>query len=77
MERLRSPRALAKKAKKRLDPVTVELVRNGLIAATEEMKSVLMRTSYNMIIYEALDFTVGLFDRHGNTVSIGICRPSE
>jgi N-methylhydantoinase B len=25
-----------------------------------------------MIIYEALDFTVGLFDRDGNTVSIGI-----
>ena len=34
MERLRSPRALKKKAKRRVDPVTVELVRNGLIAAT-------------------------------------------
>jgi N-methylhydantoinase B/acetone carboxylase, alpha subunit len=34
-------------------------VRNGLIAATEEMKTNLMRTAYNMIIYEALDFTVG------------------
>jgi len=75
MERLRSPRALAKKAKKRVDPVTVELVRNGLIAATEEMKSVLMRTSYNMIIYEALDFTVGLFDRKGDTLSIGLGLP--
>ena len=38
------------------------------IAVTEEMKTNLMRTAYNMIIYEALDFTVGLFDarrRHG------------
>ncbi len=26
-----------------------------------------MRTAYNMIIYEALDFTVGLFDADGNT----------
>ena len=50
-------------AMKKADPVAVELVRNSLVAATEEMKSVLMRTSYNMIIYEALDFTVGLFDR--------------
>jgi len=57
------------------DPVTVELVRNSLIAATEEMKSVLMRTSYNMIIYEALDFTVGLFDRSGDTLSIGLGLP--
>ena len=57
------------------DPVTTEIIRNGFIAATEEMKSNLMRTAYNMIIYEALDFTVGLFDRHGNTVSIGLGLP--
>src|SRR5215208_6205839 len=59
----------------RVDPVTTEIVRNGLIAATEEMKTNLMRTAYNMIIYEALDFTVGLFDREGNTVSIGLGLP--
>lgn len=57
------------------DPITVELVRNGLIAATEEMKTVLMRTAYNMIIYEALDFTVGLFDARGETISIGLGLP--
>lgn len=57
------------------DAVTVELVRNGLIAATEEMKTVLMRTAYNMIIYEALDFTVGLFDADGETISIGLGLP--
>src|ERR687887_662671 len=59
----------------RPDPVTTEIVRNGLIAATEEMKTNLMRTAYNMIIYEALDFTVGLFTREGETVSIGLGLP--
>src|SRR6201991_4210016 len=59
----------------RTDPVTTEIVRNGLIAATEEMKTNLMRPPYNMIIYEALDFTVGLFDAQGNTVSIGLGLP--
>src|SRR5512133_3518182 len=59
----------------RPDPVTTEIVRNGLIAATEEMKTNLMRTAYNMIIYEALDFTVGLFDAEGDTVSIGLGLP--
>src|SRR5262245_213312 len=39
------------------------------------MKTNLMRTAYNMIIYEALDFTVGLFDAEGNTVSIGLGLP--
>ena len=58
-----------------VDPVVTEIVRNGLIAATEEMKTNLMRTAYNMIIYEALDFTVGLFDANGNTVSIGLGLP--
>ena len=50
-----------------------EIVRNGVLAVTEEMKIKLTRTAYNPIIYEALDFTVGLalgfvfgavFDRH-------------
>jgi N-methylhydantoinase B len=57
------------------DPVVTEIVRNGLVAVTEEMKINLMRTAYNMIIYEALDFTVGLFDACGNTVSIGLGLP--
>ena len=58
-----------------LDPVLTEIIRNGLIAATEEMKTNLMRTAYNLIIYEALDFTVGLLDAQGNTVSIGLGLP--
>src|SRR4030081_3121736 len=60
----------------RVDPVTTEIVRNGLIAATEEMKTNLMRTAYNMIIYEALDFTVGLFNASGETVSISLGLPT-
>ena len=57
------------------DPVVTELVRNGVIAITEEMKTNLTRTAYNMIIYEALDFTVGLFTAKGETVSIGLGLP--
>ena len=57
------------------DPILVEIVRNGVMAVTEEMKTNLMRTAYNMIIYEALDFTVGIFTKDGNTVSIGLGLP--
>jgi len=60
----------------RADPIVTEIVRNGVIAVTEEMKTNLMRTAYNMIIYEALDFTVGLFTARGETVSIGIGLPT-
>ncbi len=58
------------------DPVITEILRNAFVATTEEMKANLMRTAYNMIIYEALDFTVGLFDRAGNTISVGIGLPT-
>jgi N-methylhydantoinase B len=57
------------------DPVLTEIIRNGVLAVTEEMKSNLMRTAYNMIIYEALDFTVGLFTAEGDTISIGLGLP--
>ena len=58
-----------------IDAVTVEVIRNGLLAITEEMKTNLMRTAYNLIIYEALDFTVGLFTVTGETISIGLGLP--
>lgn len=59
-----------------INPVVVEIIRNGVMALTEEMKINLTRTAYNMIIYEALDFTVGLYTAEGDTVSIGLGLPS-
>jgi N-methylhydantoinase B len=60
---------------RKADPVVTEIIRNGVIAVTEEMKTNLMRTAYNTIIYEALDFTTGLFTAKGETISIGIGLP--
>ena len=60
----------------KIDPVVTEIVRNAVVAYTEEMKSNLMRTAYSMIIYEAQDFTVGLFDARGDIISIAIGLPN-
>jgi N-methylhydantoinase B len=57
------------------DAITAEIIRGNLIAITDEMKTNLMRTAYNQIIYEAQDFTVGIFDVNGDTVSIGLGLP--
>jgi N-methylhydantoinase B len=62
--------------RRKADAVLTEIVRNGVIAVTEEMKTNLMRTAYNMIVYEALDFTVGLYTPQGETISIGLGLPS-
>ena len=59
----------------RRDPILTEIVRNGVMAVTGDMKTNLMRTAYNVIISEALDFTVGLFTPKGETVSIGLGLP--
>src|SRR5947207_2055891 len=59
----------------RVDAFTSEVIRSAVVAITAEMKTNLQRTAYNQIIYEALDFTVGLFDAEGNTISIGLGLP--
>jgi N-methylhydantoinase B len=52
-----------------VDAVTVEIVRNALLACAEEMKIDLRRTSYNPIINEMNDFSVGIFSEAGDTVA--------
>ena len=75
MKRKTNKTKMKRTRKAKIDPVVTEIVRNGVIAVTEEMKTNLMRTAYNIIIYEALDFTTGLFTADGETVSIGIGLP--
>jgi N-methylhydantoinase B len=58
-----------------VDAFTTEVIRSAVVSITSEMKTNLMRTAYNSIIYEAEDFTVGLFDENGDTVSIGLGLP--
>ena len=58
------------------DPITTEIIRSAFVAITDEMKINLMRTAHNPVIYEALDYTVGLFDATGDTLSIGLGLPS-
>jgi len=55
--------------KRNVDPITLEVVRNSLIAAAEEMATVLARTAYNVMIYEVQDFCVCLFDENGQLVA--------
>jgi N-methylhydantoinase B len=46
-----------------VDPVTTEIVRQGLNAAADQMKRALIRTSFSPVIYEVLDFAAALYDR--------------
>jgi N-methylhydantoinase B len=53
----------------KLDPVTLEVVRNALPAIANEMAVDLQRTSYNMMIYEVRDFCTALVNAEGELIS--------
>jgi N-methylhydantoinase B len=45
-----------------LDGATVEVIRSYLVAAAEEMRATLIRTAFNPVIYEVLDFGISVYD---------------
>jgi N-methylhydantoinase B len=47
----------------RTDGATVEVIRNHLVAAAEEMRGALVRTAFNPVIYEVHDFGISIYDR--------------
>ena len=53
----------------KIDPVTLEVIRNALPAISNEMSYDLQRTSYNMMIYEVRDYCCALLDVNGNLLS--------
>ena len=52
-----------------VDPATVEVVRNYLISVAEEMRVTLVRTAFNPVIYEVLDFACGITDAEAQVVA--------
>jgi len=59
------------KAKQAIDPFTLEIIREGLVAIGDEMFVTMQRTSMSTIIYEVLDYAVGLTDAKGNLITQG------
>ena len=45
-----------------LDPITLEVVTEGLISVVREMRATVFQTARSVAIYEAKDFSCGLFD---------------
>src|SRR6201981_3209030 len=58
-----------KRSAGRLDPVTLEVIRNALPAVANEMAADLQRTSYNMMIYEVREFCTALVGLDGELIS--------
>ncbi len=50
-------------------PITVEVVRNAIVAYADEMANALCKAAYNMMIYEVRDYCCGLIDLQGRMIS--------
>ena len=49
-------------------PITVEVVRNAIVAYADEMANALCKSAYNMMIYEVRDYCCGLIDTRGRMI---------
>jgi N-methylhydantoinase B len=54
-----------------LDPFVLEIIQDSLVAIADEMFVTTQRTSQSTIVYEVLDFAVGLTDARGNLITQG------
>jgi N-methylhydantoinase B len=54
-----------------VDPFTIEIIKNSLVAIGDEMFYALQRTSKSTIIYETLDYGVAITDADGRLVAQG------
>src|SRR5439155_6356028 len=54
-----------------VDPFTLEIIKNALVAIGDEMFVALQRTSMSTIIYEVLDYATGLTDSRGQLITQG------
>src|ERR671926_441259 len=60
-----------------IDPVRFEVMRNALLAITEEMGATLRRAAYSTNIKTRGDFSCAFFDRHLRTIAQAFAQPSH
>ena len=52
-----------------IDPITLEVIRHGMIGITNQIDANITRTAFSPYIYEYKDFAVGLVDARGQLVA--------
>jgi N-methylhydantoinase B len=52
-----------------IDPITLEVIRHGLVSITNQIDANIKRTAFSPYIYEYNDFAVGLTDANGRLIA--------
>lgn len=53
----------------KIDPIRLEVIRNALVAASEEMNISIWRTARSTVVRETLDYSTAIFDGDGQAVA--------
>jgi len=53
----------------KIDPITLEIIRNRLIAASRDIRRTIERAAYSPILYEVVDFSCGVLDSEANLIA--------
>jgi len=65
----------ARPAEAPTDPITMEVIKNALVALADEMAFTVARTARSFVLKEALDYSTALFDADGELLAQGTCIP--
>ena len=57
---------------KKIDPITLEVVRNGLDSLVDEMALTVMRTAYSGVVKDAMDYSTAFCNRDGDVIAQGL-----
>src|SRR5262249_16495462 len=52
-----------------IDPITLEVIRHGLVSITNQIDANIKRTAFSPYVYEYNDFAVGLTDADGQLIA--------
>jgi N-methylhydantoinase B len=53
----------------KVDPITLEVIRNRMIAASRDIRRTIERAAYSPILYEVVDFSCGILDSEANLIA--------
>jgi N-methylhydantoinase B len=61
----------------RVDPITLEVIRNGLASIADEMALIVMRSAYSPVVRDIMDYSTALCDREGRVIAQGLTLPIQ
>lgn len=53
----------------KVDPITLEVIRNRLIAGSRDIRRTVERAAYSVVLYEIVDFSCGILDPEANLLA--------